>query len=101
MAIVQTTVPSKREARLLSALILEKRLGACVQFMRINSLYRWRGKTESSNEFLVLIKTRQTLANKLIDFIKKRHSYELPEIIATPVSAANPSYAEWVFRETK
>lgn len=86
---------------MLSTLILEKRLGACVQFMRINSCYRWQGKTESSAEFLVLIKTRQTLAAELADFIKKHHSYELPEIIITPVSAADPAYAQWVVQETK
>lgn len=101
IAIVQTTVPSGQEARTLAALILEKRLGACVQFMRIKSCYHWRGKKESANELLVLIKTRRSLTAKLIDFIKKHHSYEVPEIIVTPVKAANPGYAEWVFQETK
>lgn len=100
IAIVQTTVSSEPEARKLAALILKQRLGACVQFMRINSLYRWRGKTESSNEFLVLIKTRRILAAKLIDFIKKHHSYEVPEIIVTPINAADSGYTEWIFRET-
>lgn len=101
IAIVQTTVPSEREARTLATLILEQRLGACVQFMRMRSLYRWRGKTESANEFLVLIKTRQTLAAKLSAFIQKHHSYDLPEIVVTPVRKANRGYVEWVFQETK
>lgn len=99
--IIQTTVPSKQEAQKLAGLILEKRLGACVQFTRINSRYRWKGKIESANEFLVLIKTRQSLAAKLINFIKKHHPYDLPEIIVTPVNAAEPGYAAWIFQETK
>lgn len=101
LVIAQTTVASRKEARALSAFILEKRLGACVQFTRIQSSYRWRGKIEFANEFLVWIKTRQSLAAKLVELIKQRHSYEQPEIIITPISAAEAGYAKWVLRETK
>lgn len=98
MNIVQTTVASKRAAQKLAALILKKRLGACIQIAPIKSFYRWRGKTESADEFLVSVKTTLRSAAKLTAFIKKNHPYELPEIIITNADA-DPDYVRWVARE--
>lgn len=100
LAIVQTTVPSQKEAKKISALILEKRLGACVHLIPIASQYRWKGKMEFSREILMAVKTRPELAGKLAAFIKQQHAYELPEIISTPVKA-DARYAEWVRQETR
>lgn len=100
IAVVQTTVPSEQEARTLAALILEKRLGACIQIASIKSFYRWRGKNKSAHELLISVKTEQSAAVKLTEFIKKHHPYELPEIITLNVKADH-KYAKWVARETK
>jgi periplasmic divalent cation tolerance protein len=81
-------------------LILENRFGACVHLIPINSRYRWKGKIESAKEILMQIKTRPELADKLVDFIRKNHSYELPEIIVTNTKA-EAGYARWVFKETR
>jgi len=99
IAIVRTTVASKREAQKLAALILAKHLGACIQTAPVKSFYRWRGKTESADEFLVSVKTNLSIAAKLTAFIKNNHSYELPEIIVTS-AGADPDYARWVAKET-
>ena len=100
IAIAQTTLASKREAQKMAELILKKRLGACIQIAPIKSFYRWRGKTESADEFLVSVKTTLSIAAKLTAFIKKNHSYELPEIIVTSADA-DPDYARWVAGEIK
>ena len=100
IAIVQTTVASKKEAQKLAALILKKRLGACIQIAPINSFYRWRGKIESANEFLVSVKTTVSIAAKCTAFIKKNHPYELPEIIVTNAKADH-DYARWIAKEMK
>jgi len=99
IAIVRTTVGSKRKAQKMAALILKKRLGACIQTAPIKSFYRWRGKIESADEFLVSVKTTLSIAAKCTAFIKKNHSYELPEIIVTNADA-DPDYARWVAKET-
>ena len=100
LAIVNTTVASAAEARKLTRAIIKSRLAACVQTMPIHSVYRWRGKVESAPEFLLLMKTRATLVKKLMAFIKRHHSYEVPEILAMPVTAAHGKYREWVEAET-
>lgn len=100
ITIVQTTVSSEPEAKSLAALIIENRLGACVQIASVKSVYRWRGKNASANELLVSAKTRPGAAARLAAFIKKHHPYELPEII-TLNAKADHEYAGWVARETK
>lgn len=101
LAIVNTTIASKAEARKLAAAIVQSRLAACAQFMPIHSIYRWKGKLESTPEYLVLAKTRAALAAPLIAFIKRQHPYEVPEILAAPVTAAWGKYLAWVEQETK
>jgi periplasmic divalent cation tolerance protein len=100
ITLVQTTVSSKKQARKLCRLVLRRRLGACLQLIPIESHYRWRGKTEKANEFLIIIKTRKRKAPELADFIKKNHPYELPEIVITP-ARADTAYAQWVNENTR
>jgi len=101
ISIVQTTVSSLGEAQKLAALVLRRRLGACVHLIPVTSIYRWKGKKETSSEILLSIKTRRPLAAALADLLKKNHPYELPEIIVLPVAAAGYDYAAWVYKETK
>lgn len=101
IAVVQTTLPSMREADSMSALILKKRLGACIQCRRIQSRYRWKGKIESANEILVSVKTYPKLVADLVELVKKHHPYDIPEIIVNLVQSANRAYTRWLIRETK
>jgi len=101
LVIVNTTVTTRVEAKKLADAVLESRLAACVQFTPIHSVYRWKGKLESTPEYLVLAKTCASLATDLMAFIKRRHPYEVPEILAAPVSAAYGKYQEWIEKETR
>lgn len=99
--IVTTTVDSETQAKTLAARIVEERLAACVQYTPIRSTYRWKGAVESAEEYLLFAKTRASLGEKLIGFIRKVHSYEVPEIIVTPVIAGCKIYLDWIEAETK
>jgi periplasmic divalent cation tolerance protein len=101
LVIVNTTVPAEAAARKLAAAVIRSRLAACVQFLPIRSVYRWQGQVESAPEYLLLAKTRAALTAQLIAFIKRRHPYEVPEILATPVAAVHGKYLEWIEAETK
>lgn len=98
--IVSTTVAGEAAANELARGIVESRLAACVQQANIRSTYRWKGAIESADEILLTCKTRQDLAERLMAFIRERHSYEVPEILVTPVIDGLPAYLEWVERET-
>ena len=48
--------------------------------------------------FLV-IKSRKDLYEGLEEAIRKVHPYEMPEILATPVTKGSESYLEWLDNE--
>ncbi len=99
--IVFTTTSSKEEAKRIAKSIVEKKVAACVNIVDdINSIYWWKGSIEESREALLIIKTKINLLDKLIEEIKKIHSYEVPEIIAIPIIAGLRQYLEWINKST-
>lgn len=99
-AVVTTTTDDETKARELARRLVEEKLAACVHVMPIYSAYRWKGRLESAHEFLLNAKTRAALIEQVIAFIKQNHTYETPEIIATPIIAGHPDYLQWLRRET-
>ncbi|HEX5764798.1 MAG TPA: divalent-cation tolerance protein CutA [Woeseiaceae bacterium] len=97
--LVMTTVGSEELARTLAARLLDERLAACVQEIRINSHYRWNGDLHYEPEILLLVKTSAKAAPAAMRLIEDIHSYDVPEIIALPVTAGLPAYLEWVAGE--
>ncbi len=98
---VATTVATESAAAELSEVLVEERLAACVQVIGpIRSVYRWRGAVERSTEWICLAKTANTRLAALCDRIRSLHAYEQPEIAATPITAGDAGYLEWVKRET-
>jgi periplasmic divalent cation tolerance protein len=98
---VHTTTASKEDAERIAAALVERRLAACVQIVGpITSVYRWQGKTETSSEWLCVAKTQQSLYGQVEAAIRELHSYEVPEIVATPIVAGSENYLNWVREET-
>jgi periplasmic divalent cation tolerance protein len=94
---VQTTAGSEEEAERIAATLVERRLAACVQVIGpISSHYRWQGKVEHSQEWLCLAKTEAASYAKLEAAIAELHSYDEPEIVATPIVAGSAGYLNWV-----
>ena len=67
----------------------------------ITSTYRWKGKVETAEEWLCLIKTRESLYQELEKAIISLHSYETPEIIAVPIVKGSKEYLQWLDDETE
>jgi periplasmic divalent cation tolerance protein len=97
--LIMTTVDSEEAAAALASGLLERRLAACVQEVCINSRYRWKGELERDAEILLLVKTSKQAAEAAMELIRDTHSYEVPEIIAVPISAGLPAYLEWLDAE--
>ena len=91
-----TTTPTRDEAAKIAKLLIDEKLGACVQLLAIESFYFWQGKTQNDAETLLLIKTRSRLFEKAIARIKEIHSYTVPEIVALPFSAGFAGYLNWI-----
>ena len=94
---VLTTAGSQVEAERISAALVERRLAACVQVVGpISSRYRWQGEVEQAEEWLCLAKTTGDRYAELEAAIRELHSYEEPEIVATPIVAGSPGYLAWL-----
>ena len=99
---ILTTVGSEEEAERIAAALVERRLAACVQVIGpISSHYRWQGEVERSQEWLCLVKTEASRYPEVEAAIAELHSYDQPEIIATPIVAGSAGYLDWIARSVK
>jgi periplasmic divalent cation tolerance protein len=99
--IVLTNAGSQEEARKIAHALVERRLAACVNIVpHLESIYRWQGKVETAEEWLLLIKTQADLFNRVSDAVKELHSYDLPECVMLEVAAGSSEYLDWIAENT-
>lgn len=95
------TVGDKRTAKKISAGLLEQRLAACVSAVPgVESSYRWKGRVEKSSEILLLIKTRRALRDDVIRFVRRHHTYTVPETVFARIDAGSREYLDWLGSNT-
>jgi periplasmic divalent cation tolerance protein len=95
--LVLTTAGSADEARRLADALVERRIAACVNIVKgVESIYRWKGKTEEAEEWMLLIKTTHAAFDRVRDTIKELHSYELPECISISINEGSTAYLQWI-----
>lgn len=100
--LILTNVPDETAAHAIARLLVEQKLAACVNLLPgVRSVYRWQGAVEEASEVTMLIKSTQQRYAELEAAIRQAHPYEMPEIIATPVTAGLQAYLDWVGAETK
>jgi periplasmic divalent cation tolerance protein len=95
--IVLSTAGSEDEARKIARHLVDHHLAACVNIVpQIESVYRWQAKVESSQEWLLLIKTSVEKFPAVRDAIRELHSYDLPECVAMNIEDGSAEYLEWL-----
>ena len=98
---VQTTTDSRAEAVELARGAVEARLAACAQVSGpVASTYWWEGTLERAEEWLLTLKLPTSGYQALADFIASSHSYDEPEIVATPIVAGSEGFLSWIEEET-
>jgi periplasmic divalent cation tolerance protein len=81
--------------------IVNDRLAACGNIIpSIRSIYRWQDAIEDDNEALVILHTRQSLVPAIIKRANRDHPYDTPQVLAIPITDANPAYQDWVLAST-
>ncbi len=100
--LVLTTVPNENIATQIARQLVEERLAACVTLSSpAQSFYWWEGTLTQDQEWMLLIKTKESLYPELEKRLKELHPYTVPEILALPVAQGASSYLEWLEKETK
>lgn len=100
--LVTTTIDSQTAVEALADTVIRERLGACAQVVGpIRSTYWWHGAQETATEWRCEIKTTVACFSRLAERIRQLHSYERPEIVATPIADGDPGYLAWIRSEVR
>ena len=92
---------SEEEAKKLSTALVNENLAACVNRVSgLRSVYRWKGEVREAEEWLLIIKSRKSVLDRVIHRIRTLHSYEVPEIIALPIMGGSEDYLNWLEANT-
>ena len=96
-AMVLVTAPDLKTARRLARVALEARLIACANLVpKIESHYRWQGKTERSAEVLMILKTSKARLRKLEKLVLAQHPYDTPEFVVWRLEQGTKRYLDWL-----
>jgi periplasmic divalent cation tolerance protein len=94
---VIVTTANKQEAEKIVKSCLKERLIACGNIIGpVSSFFHWSGKIERAEEYLIFMKSRRDLFEKLEENVKVLHSYEVPEILALPIVEGVKAYLDWL-----
>lgn len=100
--VVVVTVPDAESGKRLARRLVEDRLAACGNVIPgLTSLYRWSDSIQEEPEALVLFKTTEGILPKLARRVLELHPYEVPEILALPVTWGHGPYLRWVGAEVR
>jgi periplasmic divalent cation tolerance protein len=95
--LVLSTAGTKEEAQKIAHALVEQQLAACVNIVpQMQSVYRWQGKVEEAEEFLLLIKTSAERFAKVSAALRELHSYEVPECVSVAIDDGSADYLKWL-----
>jgi periplasmic divalent cation tolerance protein len=101
LLLVMTSLPDIEVAKALARRLIDANLAACVQLQPgMQSIYQWEGRICEEQEVVLVAKTTSGRWNAISDYIKQNHPYDVPEIIAQPITHSHTDYARWVIAET-
>lgn len=100
--LVFITASSEKEGEKISSALVKERLAACVSMIGgMRSTFRWKGQVSAEQEVLLIAKTKDILFERLKKRVLELHSYDVPEIVASPILAGFEKYLNWIEDETK
>lgn len=95
--IVSTTTPDRALAEAIARALVERRLAACAQLVDpIRSIYRWEGAVRDETETALIVKTTADHVGAIGALLREMHPYQVPELVAVPVSDGSPPYLGWI-----
>jgi len=99
--LILTNLPDVAGAEKLAHALIENRAAACVNVMAAcHSIYRWEGRVEAAEEIPLLIKTTRAAYPLVEEIVRVHHPYDVPELIAIPITHGLPAYLGWLATET-
>ncbi len=98
--VVLMTASSQDEAEKIAEALVGGLLAASVNMIPgVKSVYRWEGMVQSAQEWLLVAKTRRDVLDELVQRVQALHGYDVPQIIALPITGGNETYLRWIDQE--
>lgn len=99
--LILTNLPDVASAEKLAHALVGNRAAACVNVLApCHSIYRWQGAVEKADEIPLLIKTTAVNYARVEEIVRAQHPYDVPELIAIPITHGLPAYLDWLALET-
>ncbi|HEV2997669.1 MAG TPA: divalent-cation tolerance protein CutA [Solirubrobacteraceae bacterium] len=90
------TTPRPDAHRIASAAVA-KGLAACVNVVpHVQSVYRWEGEVQESEEALLVLKTTRSAVAELEGLLREIHPYETFELVCLDIVAGSHPYIDWI-----
>lgn len=100
--LILTNLPDVASAEKLAHALIERRAAACVNVLAAcRSIYRWQGAVDAADEIPLLIKTTAANYTLVEEIVRVQHPYDVPELIALPITHGLPAYLGWLATETE
>lgn len=97
VAVVFSTFPDPDKAAEIARVLVDEQLAACVNIVpSVRSIYRWQGQVCNEAETLAIIKTTVERLDALTARLTELHPYDVPEVVAIPVTGGHEPYLAWV-----
>ncbi len=101
-SVVYVTAADVVEAKRIGKALVEEKLAACANcFGGMQSVYWWEGRLEESIEAVLIVKTRSSLVDRVVERVKQLHSYTCPCVVCWQIESGNPDYLRWLGENTR
>ncbi len=94
--IITNIINKKNNIKKINKKIIKKKLSCCINYNNIKSYFIWKNKINKIKETQIIIKTFKYLKNKIINIIKKNHTYKIPIIYTINIKYINKKYLNWM-----
>lgn len=100
--LVYSTFPTLEAAEAEGAALVEAGLAACVNILPgMVSIYVWNGARHRDSEVVMIVKTRSSLAGRVIAEVASRHPYENPALLVLQVDGGSAPFIDWIQTQTQ
>jgi periplasmic divalent cation tolerance protein len=99
--LVYATFPSADEAERIGGRLVGDGLAACVNILPgMVSIYEWQGQRHRDEECAMIIKSRASLADRIIETVRGLHPYDNPALVVIDIAGGSPAFLEWIAEQT-
>jgi periplasmic divalent cation tolerance protein len=99
--LVYATFPSAAEAERIGGRLVDDGLAACVNILPgMVSICVWQGQRQRDSECAMIIKSRATLADRIVETVRGMHPYDNPALVVVDVAGGAQPFLDWIMTQT-